>query len=89
MKEIIEKNFEIIEIAKKSMIEAGVEPVIKPIRGGTDGARLSFMGLPTPNIFTGGHNVHGIYEYIPTFAMKKAVEVILNIVKEFAKTKKE
>jgi tripeptide aminopeptidase len=88
MKEIIEKNFEIIEIAKKSMIEAGVEPVIKPIRGGTDGARLSFMGLPTPNIFTGGHNVHGIYEYIPTFAMKKAVEVILNIVKEFAKTKK-
>jgi len=86
MKEIIEKNFDTIEIAKKSMIQAGVNPIIKPIRGGTDGARLSFMGLPTPNIFTGGHNFHGVYEYIPTFAMEKAVDVILNIVKEFAKS---
>jgi tripeptide aminopeptidase len=85
MREIIEKNFDTIEIAKKSMIQAGVNPIIKPIRGGTDGARLSFMGLPTPNIFTGGHNFHGVYEYIPTFAMEKAVDVILNIVKEFAK----
>jgi tripeptide aminopeptidase len=89
MKEIIEKNFETIEIAKKSMIQAGVSPIIKPIRGGTDGARLSFMGLPTPNIFTGGHNFHGIYEYIPAFAMEKAVEVIINIVKEFSKIKVE
>ena len=86
MKEIIEKNFDTIEIAKKSIIQAGVNPIIKPIRGGTDGARLSFMGLPTPNIFTGGHNFHGVYEYIPTFAMEKAVDVILNIVKEFAKS---
>ena len=55
-----------------------------PIRGGTDGARLSFMGLPTPNIFTGGHNFHGKFEFIPTFAMEKAVEVILKIVQLYA-----
>ena len=89
MKEIIEKNFEVIEIAKLAMNATGVEPIIKPIRGGTDGARLSYMGLPTPNIFTGGHNFHGTYEYIPTFAMEKAVSVIINIVKEFAKLNKE
>lgn len=83
MKEIIDLNMNIVEIARKAMLDAGVKPYIKPIRGGTDGARLSYMGLPTPNIFTGGHNFHGIYEYIPTFAMEKAVDVILNIVREF------
>ena len=61
------------------MEEVGVVPIIKPIRGGTDGARLSFMGLPTPNIFTGGHNYHGRYEYIPVESMRKAVEVIVKI----------
>lgn len=63
------------------MKEVGVEPIISPIRGGTDGARLSYMGLPCPNLFTGGgHNFHGKYEYIPVFAMEKAVEVILKII---------
>ena len=62
------------------MKEVGVTPIMVPIRGGTDGARLSFMGLPTPNLFTGGHNFHGKYEFIPTYAMEKAVEVILKIV---------
>ncbi len=80
MKEKIEPVLHIIEIAKKAMIEVGIEPKIKPIRGGTDGARLSYMGLPTPNIFTGGHNYHGRYEYIPIESMQKAVEVIVKIV---------
>lgn len=81
MREIIEKDMSIVEIALKAIEKAGVKPDVSPIRGGTDGARLSYMGLPTPNIFTGGHNYHGKYEYIPIFAMEKAVEVILNIVK--------
>ncbi|MGJ7045266.1 peptidase T [Thermoanaerobacterium thermosulfurigenes] len=81
MREIIEKDMRVIDIAVKAMELADVKPNVSPIRGGTDGARLSYMGLPTPNIFTGGHNFHGRYEYIPTFAIEKAVEVILNIVK--------
>ncbi|MDI3310007.1 MAG: peptidase T [Thermoanaerobacterium sp.] len=85
MREIIEKDMSVVDIAVKAMELAGVKPNISPIRGGTDGARLSYMGLPTPNIFTGGHNYHGKYEYIPTFAIEKAVEVILNIVKLVAK----
>lgn len=80
MKEKIVPVMEIVEIAKKAMKEVGVEPIISPIRGGTDGARLSYMGLPCPNLFTGGHNFHGKYEYIPVFAMEKAVEVILKII---------
>ena len=79
MKEIIEANWYIIEAAKEAFNKAGVEPVIQPVRGGTDGARLSFMGLPCPNIFTGGHNYHGRYEYIPLESMEKAVEVIINM----------
>jgi len=63
----------------KAYRKAGIEPVIKPVRGGTDGARLSFMGLPCPNLFTGGHNYHGRYEYIPLESMEKAVEVIINL----------
>lgn len=82
MKEKVEPVMYIVDMAKKAMEDAGVVPLVKPIRGGTDGARLSFMGLPTPNIFTGGENFHGKYEYIPVESMKKAVEVILNIVKE-------
>jgi len=88
MKEIIDENLKLINIAKKAMKNAGIKPVIEPIRGGTDGSQLSFMGLPTPNLFSGGHNFHGIYEYIPTFAMEKAAEVIVNIVKEFNEMKK-
>jgi tripeptide aminopeptidase len=79
MKEIIEANYHIIEAAIEAYRKAGIEPVIKPVRGGTDGARLSFMGLPCPNLFTGGHNYHGRYEFIPLQSMEKAVEVIINL----------
>lgn len=79
MKEKIEPVKEVVDIAHKAMEEVGVVPKVTPIRGGTDGARLSFMGLPTPNLFTGGHNFHGRYEFIPIFAMEKAVDVILKI----------
>jgi tripeptide aminopeptidase len=80
MKEIIEANYHIIETAIEAYRQAGLEPVIKPVRGGTDGARLSFMGLPCPNLFTGGHNYHGRFEYIPLQSMEKAVEVIINLI---------
>ncbi len=79
MKEKIEPVIEIIHLATAAMEEVGIEPNISPIRGGTDGARLSFMGLPCPNIFTGGHNFHGRYEYIPIGSMVKAVEVVVKI----------
>ncbi len=85
MKEKIEPVMHIVEIAERAMNEVGVEPIIKPIRGGTDGARLSYMGLPCPNIFTGGHNFHGKYEYIPIKSMEKAVEVIIKIAELYAK----
>ena len=81
MKEKIEPVKYIVDIVEQAMIDAGVEPIKKPIRGGTDGSKLSFMGLPTPNIFTGGHNFHGIHEYIPVSSMEKAVEVIVNVIK--------
>lgn len=84
MKEKIEPVKHIVDTAFLAMKQVGVTPIMVPIRGGTDGARLSFMGLPTPNIFTGGHNFHGKYEFIPTFAMEKAVEVILKIVELYA-----
>lgn len=80
MKEKIKEHMYTVDIAKKAMIDSNVKPIIDPIRGGTDGAMLSFMGLPCPNLFTGGHNYHGKYEYIPVFAMEKAVEVILKII---------
>ena len=81
MREKIEPVYHIVEIALDAIREADIQPVIKPVRGGTDGSRLSHMGLPTPNLFTGGHNAHGKFEFIPVFAMEKAVEVILNIIK--------
>ena len=84
MKEKIEPVMHIVETAKQAMIEAGVEPLVRPIRGGTDGARLSYMGLPTPNIYAGGENFHGKYEYVPIESMEKAVEVIVNIIKAYA-----
>ncbi len=86
MKEKIEPVMHIVELAKKSMLDAGITPIIKPIRGGTDGARLSFKGLPCPNIFTGGYNFHSRYEYVSVPGMKKAVEVILKIIENNAKT---
>ncbi|MBQ8056085.1 MAG: peptidase T, partial [Paludibacteraceae bacterium] len=79
MKEIIDRNFHIIDNAKLAMMHSDVRPQIKPIRGGTDGARLSFMGLPCPNIFTGGHNFHSRYEFIPIQSMEKCVNVILEL----------
>jgi tripeptide aminopeptidase len=79
MREMIEPHFHIVEIARKAMEKAKVTPLIRPIRGGTDGARLSYMGLPCPNIFTGGHNFHGKYEFITVESMEKACEVMLNI----------
>ncbi len=80
MKKKIEPVMEIIQLAKKAMEELDIAPIISPIRGGTDGARLSYMGLPCPNLFTGGHNYHGKYEYIPVSSMEKAVELILKII---------
>jgi tripeptide aminopeptidase len=87
MTEKIESVNYIIEIAQNSMRASDLKSKVIPIRGGTDGARLSFMGLPTPNIFTGGHNFHGRYEYIPIESMEKAVEVIVNIVKQVSLSK--
>lgn len=81
MKEMIEPYMYIVDIAKKAMEMSDITPNIVPIRGGTDGARLSFMGLLTPNMFTGGENFHGRYEYIAIESMEKAVETIINIVK--------
>jgi tripeptide aminopeptidase len=80
MKEKIEPVIHIVETAERAMEEVGVKPIRKPVRGGTDGARLSYMGLPCPNIFTGGHNFHGKFEYIPIDSMKKASEVIVKII---------
>ena len=85
MKEKIEPVKYIVDIAFKAMEQCGITPNLSPIRGGTDGATLSYMGLPTPNIFTGGHNFHGKYEYIPVYAMEKAVEVIVKIIDIYSK----
>lgn len=86
MREKIEPVMHIVKTAQHAMEEVGVKPDISPIRGGTDGARLSYMGLPTPNLFTGGHNFHGRYEFIPTFALEKSVEVILKIIELYSKS---
>jgi tripeptide aminopeptidase len=80
MKEKIEPVCHIVETAKRAMEEVHIKPHIKPIRGGTDGSRLSYMGLPCPNIFAGGHNFHGKYEYIPLESMEAATKVILKII---------
>lgn len=80
MKEIVEKHPEILERAKQAFLKNGVEPITKPIRGGTDGAQLSFMGLPCPNLSTGGYNFHGKKELIPVEAMEKMTDVLVSIV---------
>ncbi|WP_242117996.1 peptidase T [Aestuariivivens sediminicola] len=79
MREKIEPVMHIVDIAEEAMVQLGIEPIIKAIRGGTDGSQLSYMGLPCPNIFAGGHNFHGRYEYIPVESMIKATEVICKI----------
>ena len=81
MREKIEPVMYIVDLAQKAMEEAGVTPIIRPIRGGTDGARLSYMGLPTPNLFAGGHNFHGRFEFVPVQSMQKAVDVVVLIAK--------
>lgn len=97
MKEKVVPVKHIVDIAEKAMKELNIKPLIKPIRGGTDGCQLSYMGLPCPNIFAGGHNFHGKYEYVPVESMQKAVEVIVKIAEltslpnfglEVSKTKK-
>jgi tripeptide aminopeptidase len=85
MREMVEPHYFIIEKAIKAMEMADITPKVQPIRGGTDGARLSFMGLPCPNIFAGGHNFHGKMEFVPVESMEKATQVILNLVDLYAK----
>ncbi|EIJ39163.1 MULTISPECIES: peptidase T [Galbibacter] len=85
MKEKIEPVMHIVDIAEQAMKDLEIEPLIKPIRGGTDGSQLSYMGLPCPNIFAGGHNFHGRYEYVPVESMKRATDVIVKIIELTAK----
>ena len=83
MKEKIEPYKYLIDIAKEAMEEVGITPEVSPIRGGTDGARLSYMGLPCPNLCTGGYNFHGKFRFIPVQSMEKVVELLLTIVRKF------
>ena len=85
MKEKIDEDKYIVDLAYQAMEAVGVKPIVRPIRGGTDGSRLSFMGLPTPNIFAGGENFHGKFEYLPIQSLEKVVEVIVKIAELFAK----
>ncbi len=85
MKEIIMPHYHLIDNAKEAMEELGITPIVMPIRGGTDGARLSFMGLPCPNLCTGGHNFHGKYEYICIESMEKIVELLVLIAQKYGK----
>jgi len=86
MREKVEPMMFIVDLAEKAMKELGIKPLIKPIRGGTDGSRLSYMGLPCPNIFAGGHNFHGKYEYVPVESIQKAIDVIVKIAELTATT---
>jgi tripeptide aminopeptidase len=79
MKEKVLPVMHSVEIAEQAMRSLGIEPLIKPIRGGTDGSQLSYMGLPCPNIFAGGHNFHGRYEYVPLESILSAIKVICKI----------
>ena len=79
MKEVIEKDMSIVELAKNAMLELGIKPLIEPVRGGTDGSKISFMGIPTPNIFAGGENMHGRFEFVALESMEKACDVIVKI----------
>lgn len=85
MREVIEKDMSIVDLAKNAMLELDIEPLIHPVRGGTDGSKISFMGIPTPNIFAGGENMHGRYEFVSLQAMEKATDVIIKIAENNAK----
>ncbi|MDH6365223.1 tripeptide aminopeptidase [Enterococcus sp. PF1-24] len=80
MREIIEKDMSIVELAKNAMLELDIEPLIEPVRGGTDGSKISYLGIPTPNIFAGGENMHGRFEFVSLQAMEKATDVIVKII---------
>ena len=84
MREKIEPHMDLIDLCVRVMEEEGIEPIIEPIRGGTDGSRLSWMGLPTPNLFTGGMNFHGPYEYIPIQHMEKSRDVVVGLIQKMA-----
>lgn len=79
MKEIIEKDMSIVEIAKKAMENLSIKPIIEPVRGGTDGSKISYLGIPTPNIFAGGENMHGRFEFVAVESMEKATDLIIEI----------
>lgn len=84
MREVIEKDMTVVELAKQAMLKLDIKPIIDPIRGGTDGSKISFMGLPTPNLFAGGENMHGRFEYVSEQVMTQAVDVVLQIIKDNA-----
>jgi tripeptide aminopeptidase len=88
MREVIEQNIVLVDIARSVMENLGITPLVKPVRGGTDGSRLSYMGLPCPNLFTGGRNYHGPLEYVVIQSMEKAVQVIVGIAETFASQSK-
>jgi len=85
MREKVEPVMHIVDIAEDAMKQLGIKPLIKAIRGGTDGSQLSYMGLPCPNIFAGGHNFHGRYEYVAAEAIEKATKVVVKIAELTAK----
>jgi tripeptide aminopeptidase len=85
MRKMVEPVYHVVETARQAMIDLGIKPLVVPIRGGTDGARLSYMGLPCPNIFAGGHNFHGKFEYVAVESMEKASQVILKIIELYTK----
>ncbi|MBO7432797.1 MAG: M20/M25/M40 family metallo-hydrolase, partial [Salinivirgaceae bacterium] len=84
MREMIEPHMHIVDTAVEAMRQIGIEPKVQPIRGGTDGARLSYMGLPTPNLFAGGHNFHSRFEFVPVESLEKASETIVKILELYA-----
>lgn len=86
MYDVVSKNMDVVNVAIRAMEGLGIEPVVKPIRGGTDGARLSFMGLPCPNIFAGGENFHGRFEFASEQTMESAKMVIIAIAEEWTRT---
>ncbi|MGG5358591.1 MULTISPECIES: peptidase T [unclassified Enterococcus] len=87
MKEIIEKDMSIVELAKQAMLDLSIDPIIEPVRGGTDGSKISYMGIPTPNIFAGGENMHGRFEFVSLQVMEKATDVIVKIAESNTKAK--
>jgi len=80
MREVIEKDMTVVDLAKEALEDLDIKPLIFPVRGGTDGSKISFMGLPTPNLFAGGENMHGRFEYVSEQTMEQATDVLIKIV---------